>query len=84
MEAIRLLSGKVHDHQSVACQRTRIGQRRGEVLDLTLLRYEVLYNHQLPQSALKSKTPLQAMKDWHHSHPLLSVKKPYDRPGCDT
>ncbi len=47
----------------------------------TLLRYVALYNHQLPQSALKSKTPLQAKKDWHHSHPHLLVKHPYDRPG---
>ena len=52
-------------------------------LEQTLLRYVALYNHQLPQSALKSKTPLQAMKDWHHSHPHLFVKRPYDRPGCD-
>ncbi|MGB4927229.1 MAG: hypothetical protein WBP25_12160, partial [Giesbergeria sp.] len=42
-----------------------------------------LYNHQLPQSALKSKTPMQAMKEWHQSHPHLFNKRPYDRPGCD-
>ena len=42
-----------------------------------------LYNHQLPQSALKSKTPMQAMKEWHQSHPQLFHKRPYDRPGCD-
>jgi hypothetical protein len=45
--------------------------------------YAALYNHQLPQSALKSKTPMQAMKDWYHSHPYLFNKRPYDRPGCD-
>jgi transposase InsO family protein len=33
-----------------------------EDLEQTLLRYAALYNHQLPQSALKSKTPMQAMK----------------------
>ncbi len=49
----------------------------------TLLRYVALYNHQLPQSALKSQTPMQAMKDWHHTHPHLFYKRPYDRPGCD-
>jgi glutathione S-transferase len=43
-----------------------------------------LYNHQLPQSALKSKTPMQAMKEWYASHPHLFQKRPYDRPGCDT
>jgi len=42
-----------------------------------------LYNHQLPQSALKSKTPMQTMKDWYASHPHLFHKRPYDRPGCD-
>ena len=53
-------------------------------LQQTLVRYVALYNHQLPQSALKSKTPMQAMKDWHHTHPHLFLKRPYDRPGCDT
>ena len=52
-------------------------------MEQTLLRYVALYNHQLPQSALKSKTPMQAMKDWYHSHPDLFNKRPYDRPGCD-
>ena len=52
-------------------------------LEQTLLRYVALYNHQLSQSALKSKTPMQTMKDWHQSHPQLFNKRPYDRPGCD-
>jgi len=43
-----------------------------------------LYNHQLPQSALKSKTPIKTMKDWYASHPHLFVKRPYDHPGCDS
>jgi hypothetical protein len=42
-----------------------------------------LYNHQLPQSALKSSTPMQAMKQWYQTHPHLFHKRPYDRPGCD-
>ncbi|TDF22810.1 IS481 family transposase, partial [Delftia tsuruhatensis] len=42
-----------------------------------------LYNHQLPQSALKSSTPMQAMKDWYQTHPHLFHKRPYDRTGCD-
>ena len=53
-------------------------------LEQTLLRYVALYNHQLPQSALKSRTPLQAMKDWYAERPDLFVKRPYDHPGCDT
>ena len=34
----------------------------GEDMAQTLTRYVALYNHQLPQLALKSKTPIQAMK----------------------
>ena len=48
------------------------------------MRQVALYNHQLPQSALKSSTPMQVMKEWHHTHPHLFHKRPYDRPGCDT
>ena len=55
-----------------------------EDLEQTLLRYVALYNYQLPQSALMSKTPMQAMKDWYQEHPHLFHKRPYDRPGCDT
>lgn len=54
-----------------------------EDLQQTLLRYTALYNHHLPQSALKSKTPMQTMKDWHQTHPHLFHKRPYDRAGCD-
>ena len=49
----------------------------------TLMRYVALYNQQLPQSALLSKTPIQAMKQWHQTHPHLFRKRPYDRLGCD-
>jgi hypothetical protein len=37
-----------------------------------------------PQAALNARTPMQAMKDWHRTHPHLFHKRPYDRPGCDT
>ena len=58
--------------------------RSGEELETTLHRYVLLYNQQLPQSALGSKTPLQAMKDWHKLKPELFRKQPYHLPGCDT
>jgi len=32
---------------------------------------------------LGSKTPLQAMKDWHKLKPELFRKQPYYLPGCD-
>ena len=58
--------------------------RSGEELETTLHRYVWLYNQQLPQSALGSKTPLQAMKDWHKLKPELFRKQPYYLPGCDS
>ncbi len=56
----------------------------GEDLEQTIMRYIALYNTQFPQSALGSRTPVQAMKDWHKSNPELFAKKPGNRPGCDT
>ena len=53
-------------------------------MEQTLERYVALYNHQFPQSALQSKTPMQAMKQWYQTHPELFKKRPYDRPGCDS
>ncbi|MFT5868570.1 MAG: hypothetical protein ACI8TF_000675 [Paracoccaceae bacterium] len=58
--------------------------RSGEELEATLHRYVWLYNQQLPQSALGSKTPLQAMKDWHKIKPGRFKKQPYYRPGWDS
>lgn len=43
--------------------------RSGEELEATLHRYVWLYNQQLPQSALGSKSPLRAMKDWYNLTP---------------
>jgi hypothetical protein len=56
----------------------------GEDLAQTIMRYIALYNTQFPRSALGSRTCVQAMKDWHKSNPELFVKKPGDRPGCDS
>jgi len=56
----------------------------GEELETTLHRYVLLYNQQLLQSALGSKTPLQAIKDWHKLKPELFKKQPYHLPGCDS
>ena len=56
--------------------------RSGEELETTLHRYVALYNKQLPQSALGSQTPLQAMKDWHKLKPELFRKQPNYLTGC--
>ncbi|MDO9053269.1 MAG: DDE-type integrase/transposase/recombinase, partial [Gallionella sp.] len=53
-------------------------------LEQTLMRYLILYNTQLPQSALGSRTQMQAMKDGHKSHPHLFVKSPRNLPGRDS
>ena len=54
-----------------------------EDLEQTIMRYVTLYNTQFPQSALGSRTPMQAMKDWHKSNPKLFIKRPTNHPGCD-
>lgn len=46
--------------------------------------YVALYNHQLSQSALHSKTPMQTMKERHQQHPQLVHKRPYPHAGYDT
>lgn len=58
--------------------------RSGEELETTLHRYVWLYNQQLPQYALGSKPPLQAMKEWHKLRPRLFKKQPYYLTGCDS
>ena len=55
----------------------------GEDLAQTLYRYVLLYNQQLPQSTLGSKTPLDAMQRWYESHPHLFVKRPCNLAGSD-
>ena len=58
--------------------------RSGEELETTLHRYVLLYNQQLPQSALGSKTPLQTMKNWHKLKSDLFKKLPYHIHGSDS
>ncbi|MGB3556793.1 MAG: IS481 family transposase [Jannaschia sp.] len=58
--------------------------RSGEELEQTILRYVRLYNGQLPQSVLKGRTPIDALKDWHRHKPELFSKQPYNHPGCDS
>jgi transposase InsO family protein len=58
--------------------------RSGEDLEQTILRYVQLYNSQLPQTVLKGRTPIGALKDWHRQKPELFKKRPYNHPGCDS
>ena len=86
IDTITLLQMEIEelkDKNNSLSQEVQNAQHSREDLEQTLLRYVALYNHQLPQSALKSKTPMQTMKDWYKEHPHLFHKRPYDRPGCD-
>ena len=58
--------------------------RSGDKLETTLHRYVLLYNQQLPQSALGSRTPLQTKKNWHKLEPDQFKKLPYHIHGCDS
>lgn len=58
--------------------------RSGEDLEQTILRYIRLYNGQFPQSVLKGRTPIDALKDWQKHRPDLFRKQPYNQAGCDT
>jgi hypothetical protein len=55
----------------------------GEELETTLHRSVMLYNQQLPQSALGSNTLLHAIKQWHKLKSELFRKQPYHLPVCD-
>lgn len=50
----------------------------------TLLRHIALYNHQFPQATLKSKTPMQTIKNSYASHPHLFRKRFCDRREFDS
>ena len=58
--------------------------RSGEDLEQTILRYVRLYNGQLPQSVLKGRTRIDALKQWHREKPELFKKRRYNHTGCDT
>jgi transposase InsO family protein len=55
-----------------------------EDLSQTLTRYIFLYNHHLPQAALKSKSPFQSLQHWYTSHPHLFKTRPHNHRGYDT
>lgn len=58
--------------------------RSGEDLAQTILRYVHLYNSQLPQAALKGRSPVEALKDWQRRCPDIFRKRVYNHVGCDT
>jgi hypothetical protein len=81
--AIIKVSGETCNINCFYCYEKRKPYPGAKYLKTTLHRYVLLYNQQLPQSALGTKTPLQVMKDWHRLKPELFRKQPYQLPGCD-
>jgi transposase InsO family protein len=53
-------------------------------LEATLLSYMKIYNHLIPQRALKHVSPVQALKVWYAKKPELFKKRVYNQPGLDT
>jgi transposase InsO family protein len=53
-------------------------------LEATLDSYLKIYNHQIPQRALKHLSPVQALKKWQAERPDLFVKRVYNQPGLDS
>ena len=52
-------------------------------LETTLHRYVWLYNEHLPQRAIGHAAPVDALKKWQKSHPLLFSRRVCNRPGPD-
>jgi len=55
----------------------------GKDLEQTILSYVRLYNSKLPQSVLKGRTPIDALKDWQRHRPELFRKRVCNHVGCD-
>ncbi len=53
-------------------------------LQATLNNYAKIYNHLIPQRALKHRSPVQALKDWQATKPELFKKHVNNQPGLDT
>ncbi|MFM9433914.1 transposase InsO family protein [Janthinobacterium sp. CG_23.3] len=56
----------------------------GSDLEATLLNYLKLYNHHIPQRAIGSTPPIQALKEWQKRKPELFGKRVYDQAGLDS
>jgi hypothetical protein len=55
----------------------------GENLEQTLLRYVHLCDSQLPQSVIKGRTPINALKDWQRQKPELFRKRIDNHTRCE-
>jgi transposase InsO family protein len=53
-------------------------------LESTLRNYVKIYNHNIPQRALKHQTPVQALKEWRAKRPEIFKKRVYNLAGLDS
>jgi hypothetical protein len=53
-------------------------------LKKTPLSYLKLYYHHIPQRAIGTRLPIQALKSWHDAKPELLVKRVYEQARLDS
>ena len=74
---VERFNGRISD----IVNQTRFGS--SAELESTLRNYLKIYNHSIPQRALKHQTPIQALKIWQEKKPDLFVKRVYNHTGLD-
>ena len=74
---VERFNGRISD----IVNQTRFGS--AAELESTLRNYVKIYNHNIPQRALKHQTPIQALKEWQEKRPTLFVKRVYNQTGLD-
>jgi transposase InsO family protein len=77
-DMVERFNGRISD----IVNQTRFGS--AAELESTLRNYVKIYDHTIPQRALKQKTPIQALKEWNEKRPELFRKRVYNHPGLDT
>jgi transposase InsO family protein len=75
---VERFNGRISD----IVNQTRFGS--AAELESTLRNYVKIYNHNIPQRALKHQTPIQALKEWQGKQPDLFVKRVYNQTGLDS
>ena len=75
---VERFNGRISD----IVNQTRFGSRAE--LESTLRNYLKIYNHNIPQRALKHLTPIQALKEWQEKKPDLFVKRVYNQASLDS
>ena len=75
---VERFNGRISD----IVNQTRFGS--SAELESTLRNYLKIYNHSIPQRALKHQTPIQVLKMWQEKKPDLFVKRVYNHTGLDT